>query len=162
MLLVAGLTTLIIFRLKNRNVDETTAYGLKIERNKIKGLPSLDDHNKALSIFIDECVNRGLKEKDVLDVLKKLTVQWWDYKYTNSQGINMTVVKYYDGYYSGATVGNLSMVAWRGSIAASAFHHEIMHPVGRKLLNDEDPDHNNDFMWNIVSACKARCSVIGI
>ncbi len=54
-----------------------TSQGTKIDRRKIPGLPSDDDHTKALEIFINEC-KKQFDETKVRDTVKVVTIEWWN------------------------------------------------------------------------------------
>lgn len=120
-----------------------TTQGVKIDRRKIPGLPSDDDHSKAINVVIDEC-SKVFDRQKVEESIKKITIEWWnDIAPSPSTGTLMTVVVYNDQIFSGLNIGNMCKVAWRGKIYRSAFVHEILHVIGQDILNDPDGDHNN-------------------
>lgn len=126
-----------------------TSQGVKIDRRKIAGLPSDNNHEQAISVIIDGCSKHFDKQK-VEETIKNITIEWWsDIAPSPSTGILNTVVTDSGSIYSGLTVGNTCKVAWRGKIFRSAFVHEILHVVGRNILNDEDPYHKNSDLWKI-------------
>lgn len=124
-----------------------TLFGLKVDFNKVPGLPSLDVHEKALSLFVEECSKRFDKQL-VHEALSHITIEWWNAIAPRpSTGELNTVVVYEDNVYSGLTIGNMCKVAWRGTIARSAFCHEILHIVSDFVFGTRDPYHLNDILW---------------
>jgi hypothetical protein len=131
--------------------------GCTLNRRKIAGLPSDQDHDAALNVLIDECKKKLMSENLLLSVLKKITIEWWDNTaHSPSTGELKTVVAYNGQVYSGLTVGYLCMVAWRGKLYRSAFIHEILHVIGGDILNDPDPNHQNQTLKEL------ECTTNGI
>jgi hypothetical protein len=140
-----------------------TSQGVKIDRRKIPGLPSDEDHSKALDIFITECVKHFDYSK-VQDIVKLVTIEWWnDIAPSPSTGKLNTVVVHNGQVYSGLTVSTtLCKVAWRGKIHRSAFVHEFLHIVNWSILGDSDPNHTNDVLRSLEVAINAKLSEINL
>lgn len=126
------------------------SYGCKIDHRKIPGLPSDGIHEKAIKIVVDKFSER-IKLEDIETTIKKITIEWWNYiaPSPSTGGLN-TVVSYNGKVYSGLVVGSICKVAWRGKIFRSALAHEIAHVIGGQILNDSDPNHINNFLWDTV------------
>ena len=133
----------------------TVSVGTKIDRRKISGLPTDEVHTKALTIFIDEC-SKIFDRSKVETSVKSITVEWWnDVAPSPSTGVLNTVVVDNGQVYSGLTVGTLCKVAWRGKLFRSAFAHEMLHIIGRNLLNNEDAGHQEKSLWDLeATICK--------
>lgn len=139
-----------------------TTQGVKIDRRKIPGLPSDDDHSKAINIVIDECTKVFDKQK-VEESIKKITIEWWnDIAPSPSTGILNTVVVYNDQIFSGLNIGNLCKVAWRGKMFRSAFAHEILHVIGQDILNDPDGDHNNQQLIDLERSINVALTSVNL
>jgi hypothetical protein len=120
-----------------------TSQGCRIDRRGISGLPSDDDHSKALDVFIEEC-KKQFDETKVRDTIKLITIEWWDdVAPSPTTGQLNTVVVYNGQVYNGLTIGNLCKVAWRGKISRSAFVHEILHVIGVNILGGSNINHMN-------------------
>ena len=141
------------------NRKATASQGTKIDRRKIVGLPIDDAHTKALTIFTDEC-SRVFDRTKVEASVKSITIEWWnDVAPSPSTGVLNTVVIDSGYLYSGLTVGTTCKVAWRGMLYRSAFAHEMLHVIGRNLLNDEDADHKNHTLWDLETAINSTLQV---
>jgi len=134
-----------------------TSLGLKVNANKVPGLPTLASYERALAILIEECAKR-LDPSAVSKAVSSVTVEWWDKIAPRpSTGVLDTVVVDGDAIYSGLTIGTVCKVAWRGKFYRSAFCHEILHVVGAVALNDADPGHVNNLLWKeLESAANGR------
>ena len=125
-----------------------TSFGLKINYNKIPGLPSQELHERALTLFIEECAKK-FDEIKVRKAVASITVEWWDKIAPRpSTGELNTVVVDNGVLYSGLTIGTLCKVAWRGKFWRSAFCHELLHVVGYVVLGVDDPNHQNSLLWS--------------
>ena len=134
-----------------------TSQGCKIDRRKIPGLPSDNDHSKALDVLVEECRKKQLDETKVRDTVKSITIEWWnDIAPRPSTGQLNTVVVYGDQIYSGLVVGNVCKVAWRGKLFRSAFAHEILHLVGANVLGDPNADHSNTMLRDLEVAINKK------
>jgi len=136
-----------------------TSFGLKIDWNKVPGLPSKEMHERALTLLVTKCVEQGLQEKVVTSALSRVTVQWWNVMAPSpSTGILNTVVVGPNGVlYSGLTTGNHCDVAWRGSLARSAFIHELLHRIGLTTGIGGDPDHLSKLLWIEIEPSVNQC-----
>lgn len=124
-----------------------TSFGLKIDSNKVPGLPTAGVYERALALLVEECAKK-LDEAAVRRALSTVTVEWWDKIAPRpSTGELNTVVVSDDAVYSGLTVGSTCKVAWRGKLYRSAFCHEILHVVGASVLGDADPNHQSAILW---------------
>jgi hypothetical protein len=125
-----------------------TSFGLKVNTNKVPGLPTIAIYECALSLLVEECAKR-FDVNAVKRAVSSITVEWWDKIAPRpSTGELDTVVVDDDNVYSGLTVGTICKVAWRGKLSRSAFCHEILHVVGAVVLGDLDPYHKNGLLWN--------------
>jgi hypothetical protein len=134
-----------------------TSLGLKIDYNKVPGLPSKEAHERALTLFIEECAKK-FDEAKVRQALSSIIIEWWDKVAPRpSTGELNTVVVDNGAVYSGLTIGTLCKVAWRGKMSRSALCHELLHVVGRALLGIDDPYHENPLLWiTLESAANNR------
>lgn len=134
-----------------------TSFGLKIDSNKVPGLPTKEAHEHALALLVEECAKKFDAAK-VRAAIATITVEWWDKIAPRpTTGEVNTVVVDGTAIYSGLTVGTVCKVAWRGKLFRSAFCHEILHVVGRALLGDDDPNHQNALLWQeLEPAANAR------
>jgi hypothetical protein len=129
------------------NSKTKTSFGLKINDNKVPGLPTKETYERALVLFVEECAKK-FDEVKVRQALSSVTVEWWDKIAPRpSTGEINTVVVDNNMVYSGLTVGTLCKVAWRGKLWRSAFCHELLHIIGRALLGSDDPMHVNNLLW---------------
>ena len=131
-----------------------TSFGLKIIENGVPALPNVKIYERALTIFIEECVKR-FDEIAVRHALSKAVVEWWDKiaPSINTGELNTVVVD--DGQvYSGLAIGNFCKVAWRGRLHRSAFCHELLHVVGLQLFGI-DPFHQNGLLWSLERSINA-------
>jgi len=136
-----------------------TSQGLKIDRRKIPGLPSDDDHSNALKIFVDEC-KKQFDENKVRDTVKVVTIEWWNNIAPRpSTGELNTVVVHNDQIYSGITISTtLCKVAWRGRIFRSAFVHELLHIISWAILNDPNSEHSNQSLQDLEISINKKLS----
>jgi hypothetical protein len=124
-----------------------TSFGLKVDNNKVPGLPGKDIYERALTLFVEESVKK-MSEIEVRKALSTVTVEWWDKIAPRpSTGEVDTVVVYNDLVYSGLALGDLCKIAWRGKLWRSAFCHELLHVIGGKIFGTEDPEHSNILLW---------------
>jgi hypothetical protein len=128
----------------------TTQAGVKVDANKVPGLPAQTAYDRALAILLEECVKHfgADPSKKALD---GVTIEWWDRiaPSPSTGGLN-TVVVDNNQIYSGLTVGRTCKVAWRGKIYRSAFCHELLHVVSEAILGDPDAEHANDLLWKVI------------
>lgn len=129
-----------------------TASGVKISANKVPGLPSKAEYDRAVSVLVETCVTHGSMERKAVErALNGATVEWWDRIAPRpSTGELNTVVVHDDMVYSGLTMGSTCKVAWRGKIYRSAFCHELLHVIAREVLGDPDAAHANDLLWQTI------------
>ena len=140
------------------NKKTETSFGLKIDFRKLPGLPSKDTHERALTMFVEECAKK-FDETKVRQALSAITVEWWnDIAPSPSTGALSTVVVNNGAVYSGLTIGTkLCKVAWRGKLWRSAFFHELLHVVATVILGTDDPNHQNTLVWkDLEPAANAR------
>jgi len=131
-------------------MKERTSFGLRIDRNRVPGLPTRKAHEDALTVFVDECA-KVFDEAEVRRILSLVTVEWWDRIATQpSTGELNTVVVDGNRVYSGLAVGRMCKVAWRGRLWRSAFCHELLHIVGAEILGVPDLLHCDDTLWKIL------------
>lgn len=124
-----------------------TSFGLKINYNKVPGIPGRETHERVLTLLVEECAKK-YDEATVRKALSSVTVEWWNVIAPRpSTGELNTVVVYNDSIYSGLTIGTLCKVAWRGKFWRSAFCHELLHVIGYALFGVDDPDHLDDRLW---------------
>jgi len=141
----------------------TLKCGCTLDKRKIAGLPTDQNHNAALDIFIDECKNKLMSENLLLAVLKKITIEWWnDIAPSPSTGVLNTVVTYGDQVYSGLTTDHLCRVAWRGKLYRSAFVHELLHVIGGDILGDPDPNHQNQTLKDLEGSINSRLAQVDL
>lgn len=135
-----------------------TTQGVKIDRRKIPGLPTDEEHSKVIDFIIEIC-SKSFDRQQVEESVKKITIEWWsDISPSPSTGVLNTVVIYNDLIYNGLTIGNLCKVAWKGKIYRSAFVHEIMHVIGADILNDINADHTNQQLLSIEREINSKLS----
>lgn len=135
-----------------------TTQGVKIDRRKIPGLPTDDEHSKVIDFIIEIC-SKSFDRQQVEESIKKITIEWWsDIAPSPSTGNLSTVVVYNDFIYNGLTIGNTCKVAWKGKIYRSAFVHEIMHVIGADILNDPNADHSNQQLLSIEREINSKLS----
>lgn len=130
-----------------------TSSGLKINANKVPGLPDKATHERAIEVLVLECSRLGGMDADaVKKALSSVTIEWWDRIAPRpSTGELNTVVVHDDMVYSGLTLGSTCKVAWRGKIYRSAFCHELLHIIAGAVLGDSDAAHANDLLWHTIA-----------
>jgi hypothetical protein len=128
----------------------------------VPGLPNLTDHEHALLLLFNECSKRFDYQK-VIKALDGVTIEWWDKIAPRpSTGELNTVVVYNDKLYDGVTIGKICKVAWRGRFHRSAFCHEFVHIIGKKVLGDIDLFHFNKELWKIEDVVNDRLKEAGL
>lgn len=144
--------------------SKKTQAGLRIDRNKVPGLPPSAVHDQAVSVLVDTCAEQGLNEDNVRKALRGVTIQWWDYIAPRPSTGELNTVVVHDGQvYSGLTIGSKCLVAWRGRIYRSAFCHELLHIIGREVLGNADPEHSLSLLWEeIMGAVRKRLQEMDI
>jgi hypothetical protein len=147
------LSVLLVFIIACGGIElPETSQGCKIDRRNISGLPSDYEHSKALDILIKHC-KLVFSETKVRDVLKTITIEWWDDTAPSPSSGELNTVVIYNGYvYSGVTIGNMCKVAWRGKLFRSAFIHEILHVVGNYILYKTNANHDILILYDLENA----------
>lgn len=126
--------------------DSSSKYISKIISGNTPGAPAPDVVDKAVSIFVKVC-NEKLSVGTCAAAIKDVELAWSGVVAPSpTTGVLNTVVVYQGNLYSGLTVGNKVMVAWRGKISRSALAHELCHVVGVGILGDPNKDHTNQLL----------------
>ena len=117
--------------------------GLKIDENKVKGLPSKEIYEVCLSLMHDE-----FDHVFDFNTLSGWTLQWGDTLYKNGDGYITLVVSPLGHLCNGSTGGHTCKVAWRGCLHKSAFVHELIHALLKEAGGDLDADHDKKNIWD--------------